>query len=102
MEGTIELVHTDVCQVHMKSHARSQYFLTFIVEHNLKLWVSPLKIKDQVLSVFKEFHAKAKRETGWKPKVVRADNGGEYRGQFEEYCRSKGIQLEYTVSKTQS
>ena len=40
------------------------------------------------------------RETGRKLKAVRADNGGEYRGQFEEYCRSKGIRLEYTVPKT--
>ena len=28
------------------------------------------------------------------------DNGHEYRGQFEEYYRSKGIQLEYTMPKT--
>ena len=40
------------------------------------------------------------RETGQKLKAVRADNGGEYRGQFEEYCRSKGIRLEFTVPKT--
>ena len=65
-----------------------------------KLWVSPLKTKDQVLSVFKEFHARVERETGRKLKAVRADNRGEYRGQFEEYCRLMGIRLEYTVPKT--
>ena len=43
---------------------------------------------------------RVERETVRKLKVVRVDNGGEYRGQFEEYCRSKGIRLEYTVSKT--
>jgi transposase InsO family protein len=32
--------------------------------------------------------------------VSRADNGGEYRGPFEEYCRSHGIRLEKTVPKT--
>ena len=40
------------------------------------------------------------REFGRKMKAVREDNGGEYRGQFEEYCRSKGIRLEFTVPKT--
>ena len=40
------------------------------------------------------------RETGRKLKAVREENGGEYRGQFEEYCRSLGIRLEYTVPKT--
>ena len=73
--------------------------MTFIDDHIRKLSVSPLKMKDQVLSVFKEFHARAERETGGKLKAVRADNRGEYRGQFEEYCRSKGIWLEYTVPK---
>ena len=60
----LELVHTDVCQVDTKSHAGSQYFVTFIDDHSRKLWVSPLKTKDQVLSVFKEFHTRVERETG--------------------------------------
>ena len=33
-------------------------------------------------------------------KAVQVDNGGEYRGQFEEYCRSKGIRFEFTMPKT--
>ena len=43
---------------------------------------------------------RVERETGQKLKVVRADNEGEYEGRLEEYCRSKGIRLEYTVLKT--
>ena len=96
----LELVHTNVCQVDTKSHVGAQYFVTFIVDHKWKLWVSPLKMKDQVLSIFKEFHARVERETDRKLKVVREGNGGEYRGQFEEYCWSKGIWLEYIVQKT--
>ena len=96
----LELVHTDVCQVDPMSHAGAQYFVTFIADHNRRLWATPLKTKDQVLSVFKELHSRVERETGWKLKAVRADNGGEYRGQFEEYCHSKGIRLEFTVPKT--
>ena len=56
--------------------------------------------RERVLSVFKELHARVERETGRKLKAVREDNGGEYRGQFQEYCRSKRIQLEFTVPKT--
>ena len=73
--------------------------MTFIDDYSRRLWATPLKTKDQVLSVFKELHARVERESGRKLKAVRADNGGEYRGQFEEYCRSKGIRLEFTVSK---
>jgi hypothetical protein len=50
--------------------------------------------------VFKVFHMKVDRETERQLKCVRADNGGEYRGPFEEYCRSHGIRLEKTVPKT--
>ena len=78
----LELVHTDVCHVDTKSHAGSQYFVTFIDDHSRKPWASPLKTKDQILSVFKEFNTRVERETGWKLKAVRADNGGEYRVQF--------------------
>jgi len=64
------------------------------------VWVFALKTKDQVLDVFKAFHMKVERETGKQLKYVRADNGGEYRGPFEEYCRSHSIRLEKTVPKT--
>ena len=74
--------------------------MTFIDYHNQKLWASPLKTKDQVLAVFKELNARVQRETDRKLKAVRANNIGEYRGQFEEYCRSKRIRIEYTVPKT--
>ena len=76
------------------------YFVTFIDDFARKVWCFPLKSKDQVLEVFKEFHSKVERETGKQLKCVRADNGGEYRGPFEEYCRSHGIRLEKSVPKT--
>ena len=66
----LELVHTDVCQVDTKSRAGAQYFVTFIDDHNRKLWVSPLKTKDQVISILKELHARVERETGRKLKAV--------------------------------
>jgi len=76
------------------------YYVTFIDDHSRKVCVFALKTKDQVLDVFKAFHMKIERETGKQLKCVRANNGGEYRGPFEEYCRSHGIRLEKTVPKT--
>ena len=76
------------------------YFVTFIDDHSRKVWVFALKSKDQVLDAFKELHARIERETGRKVKCVRADNGGEYRGPFEYYCRLHGIKLEKSVPKT--
>ncbi len=39
--------------------------------------------------------------TGWKLKVLRSDNGSEYKyDQFEEYLRSEGVRHELTVPKS--
>ena len=53
-----------------------------------------------MLDAFKELHARLERETGRKLKDVRANNGGEYKGPFENYCKLHGIRLEKTVPKT--
>ena len=99
-EHAQELVHTDVFYVDVPSHCGGQYFVTFIDDFSKKLRAFVLKSKDQVMSVFKEFHAKAQRESGQKLKVVRKNNAGEYRGQFEMYCKTQCIKLEYTMIKT--
>ena len=76
------------------------YFVTFIDDHSRKFWGFALKTKDQVLDAFNELHAILEREVGRKLKVVRDDNGGEYMGPFESYCKLHGIRLEKTVPKT--
>ena len=50
-KALLELVHTDVCQVDTKSHAGSQYFVTFIDDYNRKLWVSTLHVEDEGLGI---------------------------------------------------
>ena len=70
-KNALELMHTDVDYLDAKSHADARYFVTFIDDNSWMLIVGfLLKTKDQVLSVFKEFQARA----------VSTDNGGEYKG----------------------
>ncbi|GJU87980.1 putative RNA-directed DNA polymerase [Tanacetum coccineum] len=56
--------------------------------------------KDQVLDVFKQFHALVERRTMKKLKCIRTDNGAEYIGPFDAYCREHGIQHQKTPPKT--
>ncbi|RDX88622.1 hypothetical protein CR513_29768, partial [Mucuna pruriens] len=65
-----------------------------------KLWVYVLKTKNQVLKKFKQFQALVERQSCKKVKCIRFDNGGEYCGPFDEYCRQQGIQHEKTPPKT--
>jgi hypothetical protein len=67
------------------------YFVIFIDDQSRKVFAYVLKNKFQVLDAFREFHAKVERETSRKLKCIRSDNGGEYRGPFERYCRLYGI-----------
>ncbi|RVW79299.1 Retrovirus-related Pol polyprotein from transposon TNT 1-94 [Vitis vinifera] len=69
-------------------------------DHSRKIWVYTLKTKDQVLDVFKQFHALVERQSGEKLKCIRTDNGGEYFGPFDEYCRQHGIRHQKTPPKT--
>ena len=49
--------------------------------------------------MFKFFHVYAERGTKRKLKCVKVDNGGEYRGPFEQYCKSHKIRLEKNCTK---
>ncbi|KAK0604489.1 hypothetical protein LWI29_016179 [Acer saccharum] len=68
-------------------------------DHSRKLWVYTLKTKDQVLDVFKQFQASVERHTGKKLKCIRTDNGGEYCGPFDEYCKQLGIRHKKNTSE---
>ena len=75
----------------MKSKGGALYFANFIDDHSCKNWVYTLKSKDQVLDVFKKFQSLSERQTGKKLKCIRIDNGGEYIGPFDNYCKLQGI-----------
>ena len=95
--GMLDLVYFDVCgPMKTKTLGGSLYFVTFIDDHSRKIWVYTLKTKDQVLDVFKQFHALVERQSGEKLKCIRTDNGGEYSGPFDEYCRQHGIRHQKT------
>ncbi|RDY00403.1 hypothetical protein CR513_16424, partial [Mucuna pruriens] len=70
----LELVHPDVC--------------------------GSLKSKEQVLKKFKQFQALVERQSNKKVKCIRSNNGDEYCGPFNVYCKQHGIRDEKTPPKT--
>ena len=94
-------MYSDLCGlIKTKTLGGALYFVTFIDDCSRKLWVYVLKIKDQVLSVFKQFQASVEREAGKKLKCIRTDNGGEYCVLFNEYSKHQGIRHHNTPLKT--
>jgi hypothetical protein len=75
------LVNSDF-KMSVSSMGGSKYFVTFIYYISMKVWVYVFKTKDQVLSVFKVM-----REIEKKIKCFHIDNGGQYIGSFDAYCK---------------
>jgi transposase InsO family protein len=96
----LDLVHSDVCKMSVRSLGGAKYFVTFIDDFSRKVWAYALKSKDQVLEVFKQFQSSVERETEKKIKCIRTDNGGEYIGPFDAYCKEQGIRHQFTPPKT--
>lgn len=58
----LELVDSDICDpLKVKSFSGALYFVTFIDDYSMKLCLYALKIIDQVLEKFKEFHVLVER-----------------------------------------
>ncbi|GAA0162781.1 hypothetical protein LIER_18799 [Lithospermum erythrorhizon] len=72
----------------------SSYFTQMFVD-----WAYAIRSKDQVYETFKLFHAMVEMESGKLMKCIRTDNGGEYTGIFNQYCKSKGIRHTKSVPK---
>ena len=81
------------------SLSKNLYFLLFIDDFSRMTWVYFLKEKSQAFSVFKEFKALVETQSGFKLKVLRIDNGGEYTsGAFKSFCAESGIIHQLTTT----
>ncbi|CAI7758641.1 unnamed protein product [Closterium sp. NIES-54] len=81
-KAPLALVHMDVVgPTRAPSLSGSRYFLTIVDDHTRAVWLYPLKTKGEVaVAVLKEWMLRAQRESGYKVKVIRTDNGGEFIG----------------------
>jgi transposase InsO family protein len=85
----------------------NQYMVTFTCEETRWTAVYFCKLKSDVLEKFKEFTTWLEMH-GWKIKRLMSDGGGEYAGNensvmdsaFEAYCKSKGIEQNFTSAYT--
>ena len=60
-----------------------------------------MKHKGKVLELFVEWKKNLERSTGKKIKVLRSDNGGEYKSDpFLKLCRDESIDRHFTMRKT--
>lgn len=95
----LELVHIDVCgPISPTTWDGYNYFLTFIDDFTHMVIAYLLRNKSEVFKKFKEYYNYATKHFGKHLLKLRSDNGGEYvSNELQQFCRDKGIKLEYTV-----
>ena len=77
------------------------YFVTFIDDYSRRCWVYTMKHKREVLELFVEWKRNLERSTRRKIKVLRSENGREYKSDpFLKLCRDVGIDMHFTVRET--
>jgi transposase InsO family protein len=97
----LEIVHSDVSgRAECKSPGGGNYFVTFIDDFSLFMYVRIISRKSEVLKCFKENKMEVEALQQSKISSLQTDNGGEYTGEnLEGYLKEKCILLRKTVPR---
>ena len=101
-EGILDYIHTNIWgPTKMASLGGKHYFVTFVDDFSRRVLVYTLKSKDEVFETFLVWKKMVENQTGRKIKVLRSDNGTEYRNdQFSYFCKKEGISRHFTARDT--
>ncbi|GJY11113.1 putative ribonuclease H-like domain-containing protein, partial [Tanacetum coccineum] len=64
-------------------------------------WTFFLKTKDEIFRIFRDFITEIENLKDLKVKIIRCDNGGEFRNKdMDDFCSRKGIKREFSNART--
>ena len=93
-KGILDIVHSYLCSpLSTTSVSGYVYYVSFIDDYSHKTWIYLLKGKDKVFGKFKEFKVLMENPYENNIKILRSDNGGE----FKDFCKEVGIKRELTT-----
>ncbi|GJU77370.1 putative ribonuclease H-like domain-containing protein, partial [Tanacetum coccineum] len=77
------------------------YFLVVTDDFSRFTWNFFLKTKNETSSILRNFITETKNLKDLKVKIIRCDNGGEFKNrEMEEFCTKKGIKREFSNART--
>lgn len=99
---TLDLVHVDVCgPMNTATPGGCRYFLTVIDDCSRYCTVYFLREKSEAELRLKEFVSEMKTTFGRPPKIIRSDNGGEFKNKaLDAFCKKEGIRQQFTTPHT--
>ncbi|KAL5715795.1 hypothetical protein ACHQM5_017567 [Ranunculus cassubicifolius] len=100
--GILDYIHSDVWgPSRVLSKGGSRWFVTFIDDFSRRVWLYPMKHKNEVTAIFKMWKTLVEKQTGRVVKYIRSDNGGEYiEDPLKVFCAEQGIGRHFTVKGT--
>lgn len=96
----LETISTDICgPINPPTHCGKTYFITFIDHFSHFSVCYLLSHKSEALEKFQEYVKMIEAKFNMQIEKLRCDNGGEYSSKkFRNFCKNKGIKIQYTVA----
>lgn len=101
-KSALELIHADIWGLSRTlSLGNKRYFILFVDDYTIMMWVYFLSEKSEAFSTFLKFKALVEKQSGFEIKTLRTDLGGEFiYTPFMEYCKENGIQRQLTIRRS--
>ncbi|GKE22148.1 putative ribonuclease H-like domain-containing protein [Tanacetum coccineum] len=96
------MLHMDLFSpTNVKSLMKKSYCLVVTDDFSRFSWVFFLATKDETSGILKTFITKIENQLDYKVKVIRSDNGTEFKNSvMNQLCEMKGIKREFSVART--
>ncbi|KAI3684857.1 hypothetical protein L6452_34084 [Arctium lappa] len=105
------LWHRRMCHMNFKTmnklvknnlvRGKKYYCLVIVDDYSRFTWVYFLRTKDETSGLIKSFILRIENQTNQKVKVIRSDNGTEFKNlDLNTFCEEKGIERQYSAPRT--
>ncbi|KAJ9535705.1 LOW QUALITY PROTEIN: hypothetical protein OSB04_un001143 [Centaurea solstitialis] len=102
ISSPLQLIHMDLFgPTNVMSIGKKSYCLVIVDDFSRFTWVYFLKTKDETSGLIKSFVTRVENQTNLKVKVIRSDNGTEFKNSdINSFCDEKGIEKQYSAPRT--
>ncbi|KAI3757912.1 hypothetical protein L6452_05456 [Arctium lappa] len=102
ISNSLQLLHLDLFgPTNVMSISKKSYCLVIVDDYSRFTWVYFLRTKDETSGLIKSFILRIENQTNQKVKVIRSDNGTEFKNHdLNTFCEEKGIERQYSAPRT--
>ncbi|KAI3729851.1 hypothetical protein L6452_18522 [Arctium lappa] len=102
ISSCLQLLHMDLFgPTNVMSIGKKSYCLVIVDDYSRFTWVFFLRTKDETSGLIKSFILRIENQTNQKVKVIRSDNGTEFKNfDLNTFCEEKGIERQYSAPRT--